>query len=175
MVTRFLAAVVFTVAMAVAAPSPVAAQDKDKGKLSPAEFLLKEGKRLRDAKDFPAALQYFEAAATLDPENVRPLVHAAWTANEMGDHKKALLHATAATRLDPEDSDAWTELGYAQLKMKQVVRAVRSLQRAIEKDDKNWSAYDYLILAYREDGDEDEAKAIEAQKQKKMGGAKGKE
>ncbi len=162
MIVRILVAM----ALICTCSTPLLAQDTP----SPADFLIKEGKRLRDAKELESALAYFEAAAKLDPKNANALMHAAWIANENGDHDKAMQLATAATKLDAENSDAWAELGYAQLKMKQYLRATKSLQNAIDASEDNWSAYDYLAMAYREGGVEDEALAVEALKKKKMGG-----
>lgn len=160
----------------VASTGVASAQDKDKAKAgSPAETLLKEGKKLRDAKDHEGARDFFEAALKLEPRNVTVLVQVAWVHNELQDYEKAAKFAQDALKGEPSNSDAFSELGYSQLKQKQYLKAITSLRKAIDKDDKNITAYGYLAEALRAVGESDEADDIDAIKKKKTPAAKPKD
>lgn len=162
MTRRFLSAAVVGAVLAAAAVG--AADDKP----TPADVLLREGKRLREAKDFDGAREFFEAANTLAPKNPAVLVQLAWVYNEQKTHDLAAKTAQDALKEAPANSDALCELGYAHFKLKQYLKAITSLRKAVEKDDKNWTAYGYLALALRAVGEDEEAAEVEATRKKKM-------
>ncbi len=150
----------FSVLMLAAGAS--AAADK------PADALVREGKKHRDSGDFAAAKEYFEAARKLDPRHADAIIHLAWISNEKQDHDEAVTLAEAALKIDPGNSDALCELGYAQLKQKLYLRAVASLKKSIEKDDRNWTSYGYLIESLRAVGENEEANRLDAIRRQKM-------
>lgn len=139
---------------------------------TPADVLVREGKKFRDAKDYKAAQEFFEAANTIDPKNPAVLVQLAWVHNEQQEYDKAMKIAQEVLRAEPGNSDAFCELGYAHLKQKQYLKAITSLRKSIEKDDKNWTAYGYLVQALRAVGENEEADELDAARKKKMDVAK---
>ncbi len=135
---------------------------------TPAGVLIREGKKLRDAKDLDGARQFFEAAVKVEPGSAAALAQLAWVHNELGEYEKGVAAAQAALKIDPDDADALCELGYAQLRQKLYLRAVNSLRKAIEKDPRAFSAYGYLAEALRAVGEDEEAAEVEALKKKRM-------
>ena len=134
----------------------------------PADVLVREGKKYRDDGDLAAAREFFEAARKLDPRHTEAIVNMAWLFNEQEDHDEAVTFAEAALKIDAGNSDALCELGYAQLKQKLYLRAVTSLKRSIEKDDRNWTSYGYLIEALRAVGETEEADRLDKARREKM-------
>ncbi|MDB5312466.1 MAG: Tetratricopeptide repeat [Gemmataceae bacterium] len=157
----------------ILAAGTAAADDKPAAeKPTPAGVLLKEGRKLRDAKEYEAAREFFEAADKLSPGNPAVMVQLAWVCNEQQEHDKAARVAQEVLKIEPGHSDALSELGYAQFKQKLYAKAIVSLKKAVEKDEKNWTAYGYLADALRAVGEKEEADEVEATRKKKMSSGK---
>src|SRR5262249_9493807 len=77
--------------------------------------------------------------------------------NELQDYEQAAKYARSAVKVNAKDSDAWRELGFAQLKMEDFEGAVTSLEKAIKLNPKDVSAHQYIVAAHKALGNDDEA------------------
>jgi tetratricopeptide (TPR) repeat protein len=90
-------------------------------------------------------LQELPRTITIDPANADAWAEGAWIFNEMGKFDIAVKAGNKALGIDPNHSNAFREIGYARMKQKKYLDATKALISAIEKNRRNWVAYDYLV------------------------------
>lgn len=124
---------------------------------------IQEGTQLIQRKSYPAALEKFKQAASLNPED--PMAHyfMAVVYLEEGDAASALLSVNRSIELDPEYPKAHLVKGKVLTSMNDIAGAINSLKRAVEIDPQYIDAwknigyiyyktkqYDLAIPAYKE-------------------------
>lgn len=159
MFKKILAAAVVAGAM-VGAAKATAAQPEAPRAAAPADSkvdrLLDDGFDLMKEKDFDGAAKKFKAVLKLDPKHPEALYQMAWISNEMKDYEQAIKYAKATVKVNPKDADAYREMGYAQIHLEQFEDAVVSLEKAIKLNPKDVSAHEYIVLAHKQLGNDDE-------------------
>lgn len=75
-----------------------------------------------------------------DPTNVNALSQAAWLGNKLGEHKKALLIAEKAIKLDNKATLAWAEFGFACYKLGEYKAATVAYTVVLAQDNGNKTA-----------------------------------
>ncbi|MGH7163565.1 MAG: tetratricopeptide repeat protein [Planctomycetota bacterium] len=117
----------------------------------------------------PEAMKRYEAVISrIDKENVRARVMLALDLWLQGATPRAVKELEAALKIRPDDDLAWTFLGDIHYDQKKVSDAIRDYKKATELNDKNFTAWYHMGLAYEDDkGNDEEAdrcytKAFEA-------------
>jgi cytochrome c-type biogenesis protein CcmH/NrfG len=119
-----------------------------------------------DEKLQAEAAAQFEAALALDPKDEKAQLMLGEDAARKGDLKKALEAESRAVELQPNDSDACTELAKTLIAMHQPDKARPLLEHALEIDSMNETAHYRLSTLDRQQGKAEEAKTELAQYQK---------
>lgn len=129
--------------------------------IAQAESLVSEGK-------YAEALQEYERAIMADPQNPAFYIAAARLHIYRGEYEEAIENASNAVLLNQSSSMGEALKGFALGMMGQYLEAEASLNRAIEMDPGNASAYAYLAIMLSEKTQQNEAvlgdldRAIEA-------------
>jgi Tfp pilus assembly protein PilF len=112
----------------------------------------------------------FEAAVAQNPSDQRSLLSLGMIAAEKSDLKTAYADDSRAVQLDPNDTDACTELAKVLILMNERDKAEQMLQRAVHADPSNYVAHFRLAGLYRQQGRLEDAKEqiAEYQKYKQM-------
>lgn len=112
----------------------------------------------QDAKLQAQAPAEFEAALAVNPRDEKAELSLGIIAERKGDQKAAFAHDSRAVELDPNDTDAYTELAKVLILMNQSAKAQQMLERAVQIDPTNYVAHYRLASLYRQQGKTDEAK-----------------
>jgi Tfp pilus assembly protein PilF len=154
MMTRILTAVVVgTVVLAGGATATA-------GNTPEVNRLLRKADQLKQDKDYQGAIKVLDQVLAADPGNADAWTEGAWIFNEMGKYDIAVQAADKALATDPDHSGAFREKGFALLKQKKYKDAAKALSTAIDKNEKNWHAYDYLAEALEKLGEYDLADKV---------------
>jgi len=123
-----------------------------------------------DEKLQAEAKSEFDAALAVNARDEKADLALGTIADKSGDVKGAYAHDSRAVELDPNDSDACTELAKVLIEMKQIQKAQQLLEHAVQTDPTNYVAHYRLVALYRQQGKTDEAKQqlAEYQKYKQM-------
>ncbi len=105
-----------------------------------------------------SAASEFQAALEANPRDEKAELAMGVLAARHGDLKAAYTDDSSALQLDPNDSDACTELAKVLIQMDKNDEARKLLERAIEIDPANYVAHFRLSTLYRQQGKMDEAK-----------------
>lgn len=100
----------------------------------------------------------FEAALAVNPHDEKAQLSLGIIAAQNGDMKTALADDSRAVELDPNDTDACTELAKALELMNQRAKAEQMFERAIQIDPTNYVAHYRLAALYRRERKTDEMK-----------------
>jgi tetratricopeptide (TPR) repeat protein len=100
----------------------------------------------------------FQAALKLNPLDESAQLYLGMIAEQDGDLKLALDDDTRATQLDPNDTDAFTELAKVLVLMNQRDKAQQALEHAVEVDPSNYVAHYRLAGLYRRQGNDAQVK-----------------
>jgi cytochrome c-type biogenesis protein CcmH/NrfG len=106
----------------------------------------------QDVKLQAQAAGEFEAALKLNPRDEKAQLYLGMIAEQDDDLKIALEDDTRATQLDPNDTDAYTELAKVLVLMNQRDKARQALERAVQIDPSNYAAHYRLAGLYRQQG-----------------------
>src|SRR5665213_2902061 len=130
-------------ALAVGAPSAGWAANPKQ-----AEKSFKEGLRLEEASQWKEAEAAFSDAILNDPNGAAYYVHRARVRYFAADYPHALEDAGSATRLDPNNGEAFLLLGDIDDRMKTPRKAVTDYTRAIELGINTAAAYNSRAAAH---------------------------
>jgi tetratricopeptide (TPR) repeat protein len=111
-----------------------------------------------DKEQRAAAASEFQAALDANPEDEKAVLAMGVLAALRGDLKTASTDESRALQLDPNDSDACTELAKVLIQMEKDDKAQPLLERAVQIDPANYVAHFRLSTLYRKQGKTDEAK-----------------
>lgn len=112
----------------------------------------------QDTKMQAQAAAEFEAALKVNPDDEKAQLYLGMIAEQDGDLNIALADDTRATQLDPNDTDAYTELAKVLVLMNQRGKAQQALERAVEIDPSNYVAHYRLAGIYRQQGKTEQVK-----------------
>jgi Tfp pilus assembly protein PilF len=112
----------------------------------------------QDEKLQAAAAGEFQAALDVNPRDEKAELAMGVLAARQGDLKTAYTDDSLALELEPNDSDACTELAKVLIQMDKNDEARQLLERAIQIDPANYVAHFRLSTLYRQRGKTDEAK-----------------
>ncbi len=112
----------------------------------------------QDEKVQASAASEFQAALEANPRDEKAELAMGVLAARRGDLKAAYTDDSRALQLDPNDSDACTELAKVLIQMNKNDEARQLLERAIQIDPANYVAHFRLSTLYRQQGKMDEAK-----------------
>jgi tetratricopeptide (TPR) repeat protein len=120
-----------------------------------AEALVGMAKIYRDfIKQYDTAINYFNAAAGIDPANKEIFYGLAWIYNATKQHEKAIPFAVKALEIDNSYKPAYGELGYAYRSTQQFAACIEQLKKnlAVSVVDVAllYSGYCYIELKNRE-------------------------
>jgi tetratricopeptide (TPR) repeat protein len=105
---------------------------------------------LRETEEYDRALDMFEQARDLAPENPYARTSVAYAYSVIQDYQSAVNEYIEAVRLDPSDPDTYLNLGYTYEKMGMDLAALNAYRRAYElKPDDPRSAQQLANLYYR--------------------------
>lgn len=112
----------------------------------------------------------FQAAVAENPDDERAILSLGMVAAENSDLKTAYVDDSRAVQLDPNDTDACTELAKVLILMNERDKAEQMLERAVQDDPGNYVAHYRLAGLYRQQGRTDLAtkEIAEYQKYKQM-------
>jgi tetratricopeptide (TPR) repeat protein len=111
-----------------------------------------------DKKLQAAAEAEFQAALDVNPRDEKAELALGVLAARRGDLKSAYADDSRALQLEPNDSDACTELAKVLIQMDRNDEARQLLERAVQIDPSNYVAHFRLSSLYRQRGNTDEAK-----------------
>lgn len=141
-----------TKATAARPEAPLATAPAD----SKVDQLMEDGFDMMKEKDYEGAAKKFKAVLKLEPKHAEALYQMAWISNELKNYEDAVKYAKATIRVNPKDADAYREMGYAQIHLEEFEDAVVSLEKAIKMNPKDVSAHEYIIVAHKRLGNDDE-------------------
>ena len=121
------------------------AKDLDPNKADP-ELLL--GDLFEAKKDHTQAINAYRRALELEGNNPAVMISLARAYLRSGRYSSAKELLTDAVTMDPENSMGYQYLGFAQLKLKETVDAVKSYRQAVEVNENDWMARKGLGVAY---------------------------
>lgn len=111
-----------------------------------------------DEKQQAAAASEFQAALHVNPKDEKAELAMGVLAAQHGDLKAAYADDSRALQLEPNDSDACTELAKVLIQMDRKDEARQLLERAVEIEPSNYVAHYRLGTLYRQQGKTAEAK-----------------
>jgi len=120
-------------------------------------------------KDYRQALENYEAAAKLNPEETEVNLRAARMAKKLGKNKKALHFYEQANKYDPKNISILYQLGYYYTMERRLDMAEDTYKKILSISYDETEAYRNLAFIYAEEGDLDKAvrtlkRAIELKK-----------
>jgi tetratricopeptide (TPR) repeat protein len=118
---------------------------------------------------FDTALSYFTRAVEADSDNTDAIEQYALINAIQGNYETAAEGFTKLVSLKPGQIDSWISLGDCHLKLKQFSEAAAAYEKAIEIDPGRIPILETLHEIYKETGEPDKVKAVEA----KLKAAKG--
>jgi tetratricopeptide (TPR) repeat protein len=110
-------------------PSPAASPPKGKTKASQAHNLDKQGLQLYREKKYDEALEKFQGAVALKPDDPALLNNLGFIYYVLGRYDEAVTHLQRTLDIDPKRKEAYENLGDAYLKMGKQAEAKREYQR----------------------------------------------
>lgn len=104
-----------------------------------------------------AAMRSLDKALSLDPSNVRALMHASWLLGESGRVEEALEYNERALRLDPLSTALNHSVGQVYFLNRDYEKAVAAIRKAMELDRDDPSLHHFRALALEQMGQLEEA------------------
>ncbi|MFN6485368.1 CHAT domain-containing protein [Nostoc sp. DedQUE02] len=123
--------------------------------------LLEQGHKQLDRKKYQAALQIFQQAAVLEPQNPKVSYGLGLTCYRLEQYHKSIEYLNQALRIDPNNYEAWNDRGRALWHLERYEEAVASYDQAlkIKPDDdeawyyrgralRYWGRYEEAVVSY---------------------------
>jgi tetratricopeptide (TPR) repeat protein len=116
-----------------------------------AEFdaLIKKARKAFKKKDLLEAIDLFEEALEIEPDDIDAHEALATACYLAQDHAGAIEHFTRLTQLRPRDSTSWVNLGAIRNLRQEYQEAIKALRNGIQRDGKNAEAYYNLGIAQK--------------------------
>lgn len=113
------------------------------------DVLAKNARRAFRKKNLLEAIDLFEEALELEPDDVGVHEALATTCYLAQDHPGAIRHFMRLTQLKPRDSTAWVNLGAIHNLREEYQEAIKASRKGIQRDGKNAEAYYNLGIAQK--------------------------
>ncbi len=115
-------------------------------------MLIDLGNMALGGEDYRGAIEAYERAIELDPENATALNNAAFVyAEKFGEHSKALAMAERADEIRPDDSLILDTLGWIQYRLEQFEQAESALRRSIDQRESAENLYHLACVLFKQD------------------------
>ena len=99
------------------------------------------------------------STATANTDDAAALLAEAIEFNERGWYRRAVGNLRQVTRLEPQNADAWNELGFAYRNVDNYNQSARAYDRALELDPEHLGALNYQGFMYLETNQLENARA----------------
>ena len=113
------------------------------------DTVIKKARKAFKRKDLLQAIDLFEEALEIEPDDIDAHEALATACYLVQDHAGAIEHFTRLTQLKPRDSTAWVNLGAIRNLRQEYQEAIKSLRNGIQRDGKNAEAYYNLGIAQK--------------------------
>lgn len=113
------------------------------------DTLIKKARKAFKNKELLEAIDLFEEALEIQPDDIEAHESLATACYLAQDHPGAIEHYTRLTQLKPRDSTAWVNLGAIHNLRQEYQKAVNVLRKGIQRDAKNAEAYYNLGIAQK--------------------------
>lgn len=115
-------------------------------------MLIELGLLALSAQDYRAAIEAFDRAIELDPNNATALNNAAFLYGELlGDPSKALVLAERANEIRPDSPELLDTLGWIQYQLQQFEEAENALRRSLEHRESAVSFFHLASVLFKQD------------------------
>ena len=113
------------------------------------DALTKKARKAFKNKDLIEAIDLFEEALEIEPDDIDAHEALATACYLAQDHPGAIKHFNRLTQLKPRDSTAWVNLGAIRNLRQEYQEAIKALRNGIQRDGKNAEAYYNLGIAQK--------------------------
>ena len=113
------------------------------------DALIKKARKAFKNKDLLEAIDLFEEALEIEPDDIDAHEALATACYLAQDHAGAIRLFTRLTQLKPRDSTAWVNLGAIRNLRQEYQEAIKALRNGIQRDGKNAEAYCNLGIAQK--------------------------
>ena len=117
------------------------------------EELTSKGFGLLHLRREKEAIEYFDKAIALNPNNYTALGYKGYCLGNLGRHDEAIASCERAVKINPNFAHAWGNLGFSYSKLKKFERAIECYSKAIKLDPRDVTHYNNQVIAYQEWGD----------------------
>jgi tetratricopeptide (TPR) repeat protein len=115
----------------------------------PTDWVI-QGNKYLDEGNYAKAIQAYDEALAIDPENAAALSKKAYALNELGRNDEALRASSKALAINPENAAAWREKSYALNELGRYDEALRASNMALAINPENTAAlYDKGYALYK--------------------------
>ncbi|XP_064477203.1 small glutamine-rich tetratricopeptide repeat-containing protein beta-like isoform X1 [Ornithodoros turicata] len=112
-----------------------------------AEMYKQEGNNMMKEEQYPAALEYYTKAISLDGHNAVYFCNRAAAYSKLNNHMEAIKDCQRALKIDPKYGKAYGRIGLAYASLNEHQKAKESYQKAVELDPDNQSYINNLRVA----------------------------
>lgn len=134
-----------------------------------AEDLIGMGLELYQNCSYQEALEAYDRALLLSPDDARAWMGKGKVFGALGDYNQSLLAYQNATRISPDDQEAWLGVGLNRFLLRDLNESLKALDRALEMDGNYTRAWELKSAVLAQMGKNDEA--LEASKRSRMSSA----
>jgi len=134
-----------------------------------AEDLIGMGLELYQNRSYQEALEAYDQALLLSPDDPRAWMGKGQVLSVLGDYNRSLLAYQNATRISPDDPEAWFGEGLNRFLLHDLNDSLKALDRALEMDGNYTRAWELKSTVLAQMGKNDEA--LEASKRARMSSA----
>jgi len=99
----------------------------------PTDWVI-QGNKYLDEGNYAKAIQAYDEALAIDPENAAALSKKAYALNELGRNDEALRASSKALAINPENTAALYDKGYALYKLGKYNEALQAADKALSID-----------------------------------------
>ena len=131
-----------------------------------AEDLIEMGLELYQNRSYEEALEAYDQALLLSPDDVQAWISKGKVFGALGDYNRSILAYQNATRIDPDDPEAWGGVGLNRFLLQDLNESLTALERALEIDGNYTRAWELKSAVLAQMGKNDEA--LEASKRARM-------